>query len=140
MVYILIIHPVNMLSLIKDEYVSGTTTWKASRCSDREIIFKHTSVSDYHVRLELTTKLLSEGSDFTEKEYLKFTELSNELEYTFIKYSDTQSLYEVLSILSLHLDFYIDNDFGTVLINHEFMKLWNKNPSWNWLNDFDDSE
>ena len=133
-----------MLSLIKDEYISSTTLWKTNRFADGQIVFRSSNISDCYVRLELTTKikLLSDGLDFgfSEEEYLKFTELSNDLEVTFVKYNDTHSLYKVLSLLSLHLNFYIDNDFGTVLINHEFMKLWSHNPTWNWLHDFDDRE
>ena len=129
-----------MLFLIKDEYISSKIRWKVSKFSDGGIVFINSIASDYYVRLELTNKLPSDSFDFTEEEYSKFTEISNDLEVTFIKYSDTQSLYEVLSLISLDLDFYIDNDFGTVLINHEFMKLWSQNITWNWLNDFDERE
>jgi hypothetical protein len=163
MVYILIIHHASMLDSINDKNILSTK-WKIQKLGvdeESQILISsidnppiYTSIQSdggynyvkrsggCYVRLELTTKLDSNSFDFdyTEKEWLELTSLSDKIEYTFVKYSDLETLNEVLNLLSERLEFYIDNDFGTLLHNKEFMYLWNKNPSWDWSNDLKNTD
>ncbi len=158
MVYILIIHHASMLDSINNKNIPSTK-WKIEKIGvdeqsqilislidepptytpiQSDVGFNYVKrTGGYYIRLELTTKLPSNSFDYTEEDWLKLTTLSDELEYTFIKYSDLETLREILNLLSERLEFYIDNDFGTLLHNKKFMYSWNKNPSWDWSNDLE---
>jgi hypothetical protein len=155
MVYILIIHRAFMMNSI-DSKNFPSVNWKIEKLESDEqtqILIRSLDgpelmllnseagynyvnrLGDCWVRLELTTKLPNESFGYTEEEYLKLNKLSNSLEATFVKYSDLHTLREVLNLLSQQLEFYIDNDFGTLLLNSEFMELWNNNLTWDWSKD-----
>ena len=158
MVYILIIHHASMLDSINDKNIPSTK-WEIQKLGveeesqilissiDDPIIYTSIQSGDrynyvkrtagYYIRLELTTKLNGNIFGYTEEEWLKLISLSDKLEYTFVKYSDLETLREILNLLSERIEFYIDNDFGTLLHNKEFMYLWNENPSWDWSNDLE---
>ena len=55
MVYVLIIHPINMLFLIKDEYISSKIRWKVSKFSDGGIVFINSILNLMHL-LEIYIK------------------------------------------------------------------------------------
>jgi hypothetical protein len=136
MQYILIVHRVSMLSSITYK-IMPSTKWNIKELASGELrqISIRLNNSDCFVRLELTKKLPCQEFDYTEEDYTKFKKLSENLEVTFVKYSDLQTLREVLNILSEDLEFYIDNDHGTILQNSEFMNLWNEMPTWDWARD-----
>jgi hypothetical protein len=136
MQYILIIHPPSMLSSIRNNGIHSDK-WDVEELGtvkSNQISIK-SSIDDCFVRLELTTKLPNEDFDYTEEELIEFSSLFGEVEVTFIKYSGLHALREVLNILSQNFDFYIDNDHGLILRNNDFMDLWNKNLTWDWVRD-----
>ncbi len=146
MVYILIIHYVSMLDWIDNEHIPslkwkikkygiGKTTGILIRTDLRNEYFEYLERGDPYVQLSLGGKLPNESFDYTKEELFVLSQLSDNIEVTFVKYSDSETLREVLNLLSDKLDFYIDNDHGKLLPNHEFMQFWNDNPSWDWAGD-----
>ena len=148
MQYILIIHRISMLDWIDNEHIPSLkwkmkkygqdkTTGVLIRSDLRNEYFEYLERGDPYVHLSLGGKPTPESSFcYTEEELLILGKLADNIEVTFVKYSDLETLREVLNLLSDSLDFYIDNDHCTLLRNIEFMQLWNDNPTWNWMRDF----
>ncbi len=86
---------------------------------------------DCYVLIEYCQEL---KDDFEEEDILIFSKLNSPM-YGFVKYSDLSFLKIVLKIIVQHINCYIDNDYNTLLGGINFMKKWDKNPSWNWALD-----
>jgi hypothetical protein len=117
------------------KYGVDKTTGVLIRSELRNEYFEYLERGDPYVQLQLGGELTDESFSYTEEELLILGKLLDNIEVTFVKYSDLETLREVLNLLSDSLDFYIDNDHCTLSRNNEFMQLWNDNPTWNWMLD-----
>jgi hypothetical protein len=117
------------------KYGVDKTTGVLIRSDLRNEYFEYLERGDPYVQLQLGGELPDESFSYTEEELLILSKLSDRIEVSFVKYSDLDTLREVLNLLSDSVDFYIDNDYCTLLRNNEFIQLWNDNPTWNWMQD-----
>jgi hypothetical protein len=139
--YVILIHQPNFYELmasLSEQLSDKIFIRKYGENLESELYISQLLDLDQCVRIHSPTPLVLE--DYYEPDEIEdVISLIRELDRCMtsnMEYRSYDILRQSLQIISENVEeCYVDNDFSTILSVYDFMRKWENNPDWNWLND-----